>query len=323
MSGVLPYVSVCIITYNQRDFIGESVQSALEQITKFPYEIVIGDDGSTDGTRDILKNLKERYPGKIILNLLPEKGKGIPGKENFLTTLSLCRGKYIAFLDGDDYWIAKDKLQKQADFLDANPGFALCHHDCITGEGYSRIKYNFTHSHRTAGFKEACQVNYCYYLAVMFRSSTVKDIDMNYWLGDLFMGDWPLWCLITLKGNAYFIDEKMGEYRSKSGVLSNKISYPIYLTTRIKFFRRLIENNMYADKKYLYKLLARYYLLYGGMLFGERKIIKALGGMLKSFKHFLLSLGGGGYKWIERLKAVNVLKGFFYNSMSFFKSRTV
>lgn len=140
-----PYkVSVSIITYNQAEFIEKAIEGALKQQVDFPYEIIIGDDYSTDGTRDILLDYKQRYPDLIKLNLQDEHDEeGIAGRKNNLTNLRSARGKYIAFCDGDDYWISEDKLQKQADFMDANSNYAFCFHDAwFIYEGMKRRKYS-------------------------------------------------------------------------------------------------------------------------------------------------------------------------------------
>jgi glycosyltransferase involved in cell wall biosynthesis len=306
-----PYVSVCVITYNQKDLIKKSVESALNQVTAFPYEIVVGDDCSTDGTREILKELKEQNPEKLVLNLLPEKGKGIPGKENFLTTLALCRGKYTAFLDGDDYWTDEHKLQKQADFLDNNPDYSMCHHDCKVNKEYeSNVKYIFNKKHVITGFTEACQINFAFYFSVMYRREAIKDVDLRYWLGDLFMGDWPLWCILTARGKSFFINEKMGYYKPHG---LSRIPHDTYTSVRVRFFNRLLENNFYPDRKFLNRLLSRYYLLSAGDYIQKRSFIKALSDIFGSIGSGIKGIGKGRYNWLERLKMKNILKYFVYS----------
>ena len=114
MSSTSPKVSVLVLAYNQERYIAQAIQSALDQQTEFAIEIVIGEDCSTDRTRDILKRLAEDNPDLIRL-LLREKNLG--GTENFYDTLRQCRGEYVAMLEGDDYWTNPQKLQMQADAL--------------------------------------------------------------------------------------------------------------------------------------------------------------------------------------------------------------
>jgi len=121
-------VSVLMTTYNHERFIAQAIESALMQQTDFDYEIVIGEDSSTDRTREIVIGYQKRYSDKIRLSL-SERNLGNFGKPNFVRTLQACRGQYIAMLEGDDYWTDPLKLQKQVDFLDNHPECAICFHN--------------------------------------------------------------------------------------------------------------------------------------------------------------------------------------------------
>jgi glycosyltransferase involved in cell wall biosynthesis len=115
-------LSVAMITYNHERFITQALESVLAQRVNFDYEIVVGEDCSTDDTRAIVMYFHRRYPGRIV-PLLREKNIG--GARNIELTLAACRGQYVAMLEGDDYWTCEDKLQRQVDFLDANPDYAI------------------------------------------------------------------------------------------------------------------------------------------------------------------------------------------------------
>ncbi|MCR4890730.1 MAG: glycosyltransferase [Lachnospiraceae bacterium] len=114
-------LSVVFITYNHEPYLRESLDSVLMQQTDFPFEIVVGEDCSTDGTRDILREYAGKYPGKFRL-LFRKKNLGRTTLNVYLTAMA-CRGKYLAFLEGDDYWTDPKKLQKQVDFLDSHPDY--------------------------------------------------------------------------------------------------------------------------------------------------------------------------------------------------------
>lgn len=110
----VPLVSVLVTTYNQENYIGDCVLSVVSQNCNFDYEIIVGDDCSTDGTSEIVKSLAEKYPDKIVpvirnLNLGPT--------QNYFNLMSKGRGKYFAHLDGDDLWLP-NKLREQVDFLE-------------------------------------------------------------------------------------------------------------------------------------------------------------------------------------------------------------
>ena len=121
-------VSVLMVTYNHEAFIGQAIESALAQETNFDYEIVIGEDCSTDQTQEIAQEFQQRYPDRIRL-LLRKNNLGGGGKENFVKTYQACQGKYIAMLEGDDYWTSPHKLQTQVDFLESHPHFSLSSHN--------------------------------------------------------------------------------------------------------------------------------------------------------------------------------------------------
>ncbi len=124
-------VSVLITTHNREAFITQTIDSVLMQEVNFDYEIVVGDDGSTDHTREILVALQKAHPNKIRLLLHEKKLEGAPGKLNFVATLAACEGEYVALLDSDDYWTNIHKLQMQVDFLESHPECAICFHNVL------------------------------------------------------------------------------------------------------------------------------------------------------------------------------------------------
>lgn len=117
-------VSVCVVTYNQEKYIEQCVRSVLEQETKYPFEIVIGDDASTDSTRDILIDLQKQYPDKIRL-LLHEYNIG--PSDNVLSTYYAAKGEYIAHLDGDDYFLP-GKIEAQVNLMDVDGDCGMSFH---------------------------------------------------------------------------------------------------------------------------------------------------------------------------------------------------
>jgi glycosyltransferase involved in cell wall biosynthesis len=122
----VPMVSVAMVTYNHEKYIAQAIESVLMQETTFPIELIIGEDCSTDGTRAIVKRYADARPD-VIRVLFRERNLG--AGENILEVVSLCRGKYINVIEGDDYWTDKSKLQQQFDFLENHPDCVLCFHD--------------------------------------------------------------------------------------------------------------------------------------------------------------------------------------------------
>ena len=121
-----PKLSVILITYNHEKYIEKALDLVLSQVTDFPFEIVIGDDCSPDDTKNIIREYRDKYPD-IIRIVHREKNTGRPTLNVYETTMK-CRGDYLAYLEGDDYWTDSDKLQKQMDFLNEHPEYIACTH---------------------------------------------------------------------------------------------------------------------------------------------------------------------------------------------------
>lgn len=125
-------VSICCITYNQEDYIADAIEGFLLQKTNFPFEIIIGDDGSKDTTRSIINSYAEKYPDliKVINNV-----NNLGANANFLNVFRVSTGRYIATCEGDDYWIDEGKLQKQFDALQAHENVMFSFHPCLLQNG--------------------------------------------------------------------------------------------------------------------------------------------------------------------------------------------
>ena len=124
-----PTISVCILCYNHQAFIEKCLDNVLAQKTDFSFEIVLGDDCSTDNSVDICVEYQKRYPEKIRL-FLNETNQGLI--RNYVNLLSQCRGTFIAICAGDDYWCDENKLQKQVTFLSENPDYSMCFTNAYT-----------------------------------------------------------------------------------------------------------------------------------------------------------------------------------------------
>lgn len=120
MSITTPDVSVCMLTYYHEKYIRQAIESVLSQKTNYIYELVISDDCSKDGTREIIQEYHDKYPDRIRINY-NEENQGIP--QNMFIARSMCRGRYIVHLSGDDYWINDEKLETQVRFLDDHPEY--------------------------------------------------------------------------------------------------------------------------------------------------------------------------------------------------------
>ncbi|KAA0893322.1 glycosyltransferase [Oryzomonas rubra] len=209
-------LSVLMITYNHEKYIAQALDSILMQKVNFDYEIVIGEDCSTDNTRSILLEYHEKYPGKIRL-LLPEKNLGMTN--NFVTTFKSCTGDYIALLEGDDYWTSSDKLQDQVDFLDAHPSCAICFHN--SEEFYddgTKPSWNYCADNQQEISSLKDLLLYCNFIptcSALFRNRLFEDFpDWYYTLG---MGDWTLHILNAQHGDIGYINRVLGRHRHHVG----------------------------------------------------------------------------------------------------------
>lgn len=123
-----PLVSICCITYNHEHYIKDALEGFVMQKTTFPFEIVISDDCSKDGTRAMIAEYKTKYP-HLIRDISPDKNMG--ATPNFLYVQQSAEGKYIALCEGDDYWTDEHKLQRQVDYMESHPDCTCYAHNSI------------------------------------------------------------------------------------------------------------------------------------------------------------------------------------------------
>ncbi len=147
-----PLVSVRLVTYNHEKWIAQCLESILMQRTDFPFEVIVGEDCSTDGTLEIVLAYAERHPDKI--RVLPAEAN-LGAMTNSYRVQQACRGKYHAMIEGDDYWIDPLKLQKQVDFMEANPDMTLCFHNVFVVNDGQPQRQPLLHRRR-AGHIDLC-----------------------------------------------------------------------------------------------------------------------------------------------------------------------
>lgn len=204
-------LTVLLLTYNQKDYIEKAMDSVLEQKTDFPFTIYVAEDCSTDGTQDLLLRYKERYPNKIDLHL-NEKNYG--AEKNMHNALLNIKTRYYAFLEGDDRWCDKEKLQMQVNALEKNPDCNMCGHNAyihngITGEMKTFLKVPGQRSERRK-IKEKYSIEDGFWV----HSSTItyrNIVDFKN-IPETMMFDASLYLLYLAKGNMYYIDRVMSVY---------------------------------------------------------------------------------------------------------------
>jgi glycosyltransferase involved in cell wall biosynthesis len=204
--------SVLMITWNQRPFVQEALDSVLCQQTGFEFEVVVSDDCSTDGTQEILAEYARLHPERVRLILRPNN---LGAVRNFFATYEECRGDYVAILEGDDHWTNSEKLRKQAELLDQDSDIAVCFHPVLQKDGDGvqpdQIIPPLEYQKRRSEFADLVRMNYIPTCSVMFRNRLFGPPPS--WLLDLAIGDWPMHLLNARHGSIGMLDEVMAVYR--------------------------------------------------------------------------------------------------------------
>jgi glycosyltransferase involved in cell wall biosynthesis len=212
-----PRVDINIAVYNHAPFLRKTLDSVLEQKTSFNYRLLIGDDCSTDGSIDILKDYEKKYPDKIKVIYQP-KNLGLHSNEkNGIVLFKNSTAKYVAMLDGDDYWTDPFKLQKQIDFLENNPGIFGCFHDVVVVDENNKVIKDNYYIPPKGIFNQLDSLTYgglyCT-SSLVFRSIILKNLPTWFLKSS---NDYTIDLLITEFGDIAYLNENMGAYRIHSG----------------------------------------------------------------------------------------------------------
>lgn len=277
-----------MITYNHEKFIAQAIESVLMQKTSFPFELVIGEDCSTDKTREICQNFKNNYPDRIEL-ILNDSNIGM--MPNFVQTLKACKGKYVALLEGDDYWTYPNKLQEQVEFLETNPEYVMCFHNSkLFYEDDSfrtglfikkKIKNTFT-------IKDILRGNFIPTQSVVFRNSLIKEFPQ--WFYHAMPGDWFLHIFNAHYGLIKYFNEVWATYRiHKGGVYSGPSKICNFEKTIIALEKYCEEIDL-KYRKYIKRALSKRYFSVGKLLLKNNMKKEALKKTIKSVKIYPLSV---------------------------------
>lgn len=260
-------VSIACITYNQEKFIAKAIEGFLMQQTNFNFEIVIGNDCSTDGTTEVLESYQKRYPLKI--RVLHHK-KNVGCHQNMVYTHGECKGKYIALCEGDDYWTDPLKLQKQVDFLENNPDYVMCCHytRVIDSDGNTLyVDPNPTPlTHTYYGLLCGRQKETKTASLVFHNLPDIYNIYNNPWYFKCFAGDKMLKIFTTYKTGRkiYVMPEVMSCYRNHVDGIWSMIKDDSRTEMMISDFNLIIEQFTYPArlKKHLLMLYLKRYALF-------------------------------------------------------------
>lgn len=204
----LPKVSVVTVSYNQEKFIAQALKSIVSQRTEFSFELIVSDDCSTDGTRDIIKQFAREYP-EIVKPVLRKRNVG--AVRNFVEAMQMAEGQYVALCEGDDFWTDDSKIQRQVDFLDGHQSHSLCFHPTrVFYEGGQGQDYEYPEEREPSKFTVGTllQRNYIQTNSVMYRRKSYADVPM-----DILPLDWYLHLYHAQTGKVGFINQTMSAYR--------------------------------------------------------------------------------------------------------------
>lgn len=228
-----PILSICVQTYQHKNYIKECLDSILMQQTDFSFEILLGDDESTDGTREICMEYARKAPDKIRL-FLHHRENNIKineepsGRFNFMYNLFSAKGEYIALCDGDDYWTDPLKLQKQLEFFKSNPQtvFTFTSNKYLFQDG--RLKSRAIEDISESGnFKTLLDQNSIINSTVVFKNNIPKE-GLPFLLTKTYVGDWPLFLwFLRNKGVFNFLNFESTVYRKHVGILKKYKAMPL------------------------------------------------------------------------------------------------
>ena len=249
-----PLVSVCVQTYNHVDYIKQCLDGILFQKTNFEFEILLGEDDSIDGTRELCEDYAKCYPDKIRLFLHHRENnikiRGQPtGRFNFLYNLYSAKGKYIALCEGDDYWTDPLKLQKQVDFLEENEDFVgVFHNTACIDERQLNPKLEPWRTYDRDIFTARDTIRQ---LSLFHTSSyCFRNLDFNFSLivnPKISSGDMMLLGLISKYGKLKLLDKIMSVYRKNDGGVTSSESLIKYHANRITLAKTL---NHYFENQF-------------------------------------------------------------------------
>ncbi|MFT4144618.1 MAG: glycosyltransferase [Mobilitalea sp.] len=221
-------VSVFMLTYQHKRYVQQAIDSVLAQKVNFNYEIVISDDCSSDGTQQILIDYKRKYPNKIKLNL---NKKNVGPVRNSKLVLKNCKGRYIAFLEGDDFWCNENKLQIQTDFLESNHEFSACYHNAnVIGDNPKKCKYYSITKKNINNHMEYFKLRPTIPTASLVIRNIYKTNNyLQYFNKSKFVGDRIVHTLALNNGKIKYLDFTMSTYRYITNGGTSFSSKSIYL----------------------------------------------------------------------------------------------
>ncbi|MCX7954113.1 MAG: glycosyltransferase [Bacteroidales bacterium] len=265
-------ITIAIFSHNHFNTIEKAIEGILHQKTKYSYTIYLVDDGSSDGTQDIIHKYSQQYPD-IIRPLIFKENEGVFKRAVQIYISS--KSKYLSWLDADDYWIYEYKLQNQIDFLNKNPDFAGCFHDAkiISEFSYENpsinqiiyfYKYYSQFNHYTPIFYpyQLLERNIIPTASLVFRNVDLNEFFEKYKKYNLTQHSlsWALHLYIIKNSKFYYFNEPWSVYYDHKKGYSKTENKKLFVLNNIKIYKILSSDNYYKHyKNKIYQMIARHY----------------------------------------------------------------
>jgi len=221
-------VSVVIPSYNRCNLVGQTIDSILQQLCEFDFEIIIGDDFSMDNSREILLQYQQKYPKNIKL-IFHEENIGLGA--NWATCIKSCRGQYICNCDNDDYWHNPNKIQLQVDFLESHPEYGVCYTNYrnqnrelnqIEEVVVSNDKFNIPlYKAIFVGKFRCCNATMMYRKELFDRYINLDDY-INY---QFTLQDWNTWIILSYYTDFYCLPISTATFGVETESITRPLSY--------------------------------------------------------------------------------------------------
>ena len=266
-----PLVVIHCLVYNHKPYLCDCFEGFVMQQTNFPFVAIVHDDASTDGSAAIIREYEEKYPHifKPIYEIENQYSKHDGSLEYIMNSAMNATGaKYVAVCEGDDYWTDPQKLQKQVDFMEANPDYSLCLTNSI-------VKFNdyevfaINHIWDTYTIEEVLNTNAlntksrgdnvvpCAHTSTIFYR--IPNERFPNWISKCFIGDEPLMIYLAHHGKVKFINETTSVYRAGVGVSSKNFNQELDWKNRIKMYEVINEGLKYQYKATINSIIAEIY----------------------------------------------------------------
>lgn len=271
-----PLVSICCVTYNHESFINETLDSFLNQKTDFGFEIIVGEDCSTDKTLDILREYEKNYPN--IVRLITSD-TNVGGGENWCRTIDSARGEYIAYCDGDDYYMDSNKLSSAVDVFEQDKQVTFLFTPAL--QTYEDGRDSKVRNRYSKSIIDEIDLDWvlvkggAFYptSTIVFKSDVTRD--RPFWFYKHCTGDYPLAILAIVKGKIAYLDDISAIYRVHSNSMTNsmhgdkelkKESIRNKYKRNIDFIDALKSEKIIAENMYRFLVAKEDYVYYAKLL---------------------------------------------------------